>query len=115
MGLDVPVPLAEHIFELTVSGTEGVMDRHLHIVVAFANTRIVVDVYVRASRHRQMDANLIGVACVMPLRGLSDDNACRGYVLVHMVELFGLLSNPGLNGFGVANAFKGDLKRSLHD
>ena len=72
MGLDVPLPLAEHIFELTVSGTEGVMDRHLHIVVAFANTRIVVDVYVRASRHRQMDANLIGVACVMPLRGLSD-------------------------------------------
>src|SRR5258706_3715208 len=64
---------------------------------------------------RQMDANLIRGACIMPRRGLSDDNACRGYVLAHMVELLGLLSNPGLNGFGVANAFKGDLKRSLHD
>jgi hypothetical protein len=59
MGLDAPVLLAEHIFELTVRGTEGVVDRYLHIVMAFANTRIVADVNVRASRHRQMDAYLI--------------------------------------------------------
>ena len=43
MGLDAPVLLAEHIFELTVRGTEGVVDRYLHIVMAFANTRIVAE------------------------------------------------------------------------
>jgi hypothetical protein len=115
MGLDAPVLLAEHIFELTVRGTEGVVDRYLHIVMAFANTRIVADVNVRASRHRQMDAYLIRVARMMPLTRLRDNNARRGYVLVHIVKSLGLLSNPGLNGFGVVNAFKGDLERSLHE
>jgi hypothetical protein len=52
---------------------------------------------------------------MMPLTRLRDDNARRGYVLVHIVKSLGLLSNPGLNGFGVVNAFKGDLERSLHE
>jgi hypothetical protein len=114
-GLDAPLLLSEHIFELTVRGTEGVVDRYLHIVMAFADTWNVADVNVRASRHCQMDAYLIGVTRMMPRAGFRDDNARRGYVLVHIVEPFGLLSNPGLNGFGVINAFKGDLERSLHE
>jgi hypothetical protein len=81
MGLDVPLPLVHHVFELTVRGTEGVLDRHLHIVVASADARILVDVDVSASGHGQMDANPIGVARIVPIPGLSDYNACRGYVL----------------------------------
>jgi hypothetical protein len=53
VGLDVPVPLAKHIFELTVSRTEGILNRHFHIVVAFANARIVIDIDVRGSWHRR--------------------------------------------------------------
>jgi 3',5'-cyclic AMP phosphodiesterase CpdA len=45
---------------------------------------------------------------------LGDGHAHRGYALVHMVEFLGLLPNPGLNAFGVVNAFKCDLQRSLH-
>jgi hypothetical protein len=50
LGLAVPLPLVHHVFELTVRGTEGVLDGRLLIAVVFANARIVVDVDVSASR-----------------------------------------------------------------
>jgi|ERR1700704_5662213 hypothetical protein len=73
MGLDVSLSFADGIFEPAVGDTEGITDRDLHVVTAFTEARIVVDVDAGAARHLYHPHNADGPTL--------QRNACRSHVL----------------------------------
>jgi hypothetical protein len=84
---DVTLAPANEILKFAAGRIEGIVQRHLYILVAAGGSRIAADGNIGCTRNGQMQPNAIRVALVMAMLRFSDHDARRGDTVIELLKL----------------------------
>jgi len=95
--LDVPLAPANEILKLTAGRIEGIVQRHLYILVPAGGRRIAADDDIGRAGNGQMQPDAVGIALVMAMLRLADHDARRGDSVIELLKLGRGLSHVRLD------------------
>jgi len=102
-------PLAGVILQLTLYGIKGIADSYVGIFVGL----ILVMVFMRDHQlgigHTHFDPHLVQLALMLMGMGCLDGDPATQDVVIELLQLGGLFTNPRLDGSGRLHVAKGDL------
>jgi len=94
---DVPLAPANEILKFAAGRIEGIVQRHLYILVTAGGRRIAADGDIGRVGNGQMQADAVGVALVMAMLRLADHDARRGDAVIELLKLARGLSHMRLD------------------
>ena len=111
---DVPLPPTNEILKLAAARIEGIVQRHLYILVTAGGRRIAANGDIGSVRNGQMQPDAVGVTLVMAMLRLADHDARRGDSVIELLKLARGLSHVRLDQIGMVDMLEYDLKGDLH-
>src|SRR5579883_1189342 len=114
MLLHLSRPLPHDILKLPASGFEGVVDRHMDVLMRSCRCRLAVYDDIRRAGHDDVKPQMVDVALVMAMLRLCNDDAAARHAVKKSLKLCRFRSDLRLNEIGMRDAFKSYLQRDLH-
>jgi len=109
MILDLSALNPDILFELSGCRGKGIPQRHVHVFMRLPVVMIAADHDVLV-RHVDIDSDLVKVTLMLVMMFRFDRNPATDDVLAVLFEFCGLLTNSRLDGVGMRNTPKRDLK-----
>jgi len=94
---DVALAPANEILKLPAGRIEGIVQRHLYILVTAGGRRIAADGDIGRAGNGQMQPDAVGVPLVMAMLRLADHDARRGDCVIELLKLARGLSHVRLD------------------